>query len=249
MRTFFGRIFGIVKRFDRPVRLAVYRWRRGWFVLRVRAKSLWHRSKTAVDVARDVRFGRKVEVRVWPETVNEIRIGPGCLIEDHVLIILKDGRFLLGDNVEVRRDTIFNLWGGRLELAGDQIISWGNVFHCASSIRFGRLSSTNEWVTVVDSSHYFTEPDAFFYHNTKTGPIEVGYNTWICSKATLARNTTVGDHCIVAGNSIVTGDVPSGHLVSGVPATVVRTLPLPWKETARERAAGAATPYRASSSS
>ena len=53
--------------------------------------------------------------------------------------------------------------------------------------------------------------------------------TSICSKATIARGARVGDHCIVAGNSIVTGDVPSGHMASGVPATVVREVPLPWK--------------------
>ena len=149
-----------------------------------------------------------------------------------MLFILNDGRIDLGDNVEVRRDTTFMMWGGSLELAGDNILSWGNVIHCASSIRLGRMTSTNEWVTIVDSSHYFTTPDEFFYHNTKTGPIEVGINTWICSKATLARNAKIGDHCIIAGNSIVSGEVPTGHLASGVPAQVVRELDLPWRQSA-----------------
>jgi acetyltransferase-like isoleucine patch superfamily enzyme len=136
------------------------------------------------------------------------------------------------------------MWGGSFELAGDNILSWGNVIHCASSIRLGRMASTNEFVTIVDSSHYFTTPDEFFYHNTKTGPIEVGVNTWICSKATLARNAKIGDHCIIAGNSIVSGEVPSGHLASGVPAQVVRQLELPWKQTAPELVSGGRAPAR-----
>jgi acetyltransferase-like isoleucine patch superfamily enzyme len=171
---------------------------------------------------------------VWPGSTNSVRIGPGSRIGDRVLFFLNEGRIDLGPNVEIRRESTFMMWGGSLEMAGDNIISWGNVIHCASSIRLGRLTSTNEWVTIVDSSHYFTTPDEFFYHNTKTGPIEVGMNTWICSKATLARNAKVGDHCIIGGNSIVSGEVPSGHLASGVPAQVVRELDLPWKRSARE---------------
>ena len=68
----------------------------------------------------------------------------------------------------------------------------------------------------------------------KTAPIEVGFNTWICPKATIAPGVTVGDHCIIAGNSVVTSDVPSGHLASGIPAEVVRQVPLPWREGAPE---------------
>ena len=196
---------------------------------------MWHHARVEIDVAADVRFGRDIDLVVWPGSRNVLRIGPGCSIGHRVLFHLKDSTFLFGDRVEVRRDSVFMGWGGTLELAGENILSWGTVIHCAESIRFGRLSSTNEWVTIVDSSHYFTDPDTFFYHNTKTGPIEVGYNTWICSKATLARGAMVGDHCIIAGNSIVQGAVPSGHLASGVPAKVVRELPLPWHRTAAQR--------------
>ncbi len=220
------------KRHEAEGARAIYGARRAAFIARMKVQAAWQGAQVDVEVAPDVRFGKDIAITVWPGSRNSIRIGAGSRIGDRVLFILNDGRIDLGDNVEVRRDSTFMMWGGSLELAGDNILSWGNVIHCASSIRLGRMTSTNEWVTIVDSSHYFTTPDEFFYHNTKTGPIEVGKNTWICSKATLARNAKIGDHCIIAGNSIVSGEVPSGHLASGVPAQVVRELELPWRQSA-----------------
>jgi acetyltransferase-like isoleucine patch superfamily enzyme len=200
-------------------------------VLRLRLAAVFRWATIEIDVAPDVKLGKQIGVHVEAGTHNVLRIAPGGWIGDRVLFLLKGGTILLGERTEVRRDTVLNV-SGRFELDGDNILSWANLVHCAESIHFGRLSSTNEWVTLVDSSHHFTDPDTFFYHNVKSGPIEVGYNSWICSKVTLARNAVVGDHCIIAGNSVVTGTVPSGHLASGVPAVVVRPLPLPWKDTA-----------------
>lgn len=222
------------KRHEPEASRAIYGARRAAFIARMKLQAAWNGASVEVDVAPDVRFGRDIAITVWPGSRNSVRIGPGSRIGDRVLFILNDGRIDLGDRVEVRRDTTFMMWGGSLELAGENILSWGNVIHCATSIRLGRMTSTNEFVTIVDSSHYFTTPDEFFYHNTKTGPIEVGINTWICSKATLARNAKVGDHCIIAGNSVITGEVPSGYLASGVPAQLVRELDLPWRQTAPE---------------
>jgi acetyltransferase-like isoleucine patch superfamily enzyme len=230
------------KRHEPEALRAIYGARRAAFVSRLKLLAAWYGSEIEIDIAPDVRLGKNIAVTVWPGTRNVVRIGPGTRIGDRVEFILKDGRILIGDAVEIRRGTTFMMWGGTLELEGGNILSWGNVIHCANSIRLARLASTNEWVTLVDSSHYFTEIDRFFYDNTKTDPIEIGYNTWICSKATIARGAKVGDHCIIAGNSIVTGEVPSGHLASGVPAAVIRELSLPWKKTAPQLVADTGRP-------
>lgn len=245
LKTWGYRALSWAKRHEAEGAGAIYAARRAAFIARMKLQAAWNGAEVQIDVAPDVRFGKDIAITVWPGTRNVVRIGPGSRIGDRVLFILKDGRIDIGDDVEVRRDTSFMMWGGSLELAGGNILSWANVIHCASSIRLGRLTSTNEFVTIVDSSHYFTTPDEFFYHNTKTGPIEVGMNTWICAKATLARNAKVGDHCIIAGNSIVVGEVPSGHLASGVPASVVRELDLPWREPA-PKLVGAVGPRRPS---
>ncbi len=200
--------------------------RRAVFVSRLRATALWASAVVELDVADDVIIGRGVRVTVEPGSRNLLRIGPGCRLDDDVLIQLKGGSIELVERVELRRSVVLNV-AGRLRLEGDNPVSWNTVIHCSNEVTLAAKVGLAEQVTVADSSHYFTTPDEHFWHNVRTGSVTVGYNTWICPKATLARGAAVGSHCIVASNSVVVGPVPDGSLASGVPAEV-RPLPLPW---------------------
>jgi acetyltransferase-like isoleucine patch superfamily enzyme len=236
------RALAFAKRHEPEIDGALYSFRRARVIARLRFLAAWNGATVDIDIAPDVRFGRDIDLTVWPGSRNVVRIGPGSRIDDRVMIFLNNGALLLGDNVEARRDVIFMCWGGTLEIAGDNILSWGAVFHCADSIRVARLSIFGEWSTIVDSTLVYTDPDEAIAHKTKTGPVEIGYNTWICAKAVVGRNSKVGDHCIVAGNAVVSGEVPSGHVASGVGTSVVRPLVLPWmpppvKPKPRKRAA------------
>lgn len=211
--------------------------RRDAFVARVKAVA-WKASATVdIDVAPDLWVGKDVEVTVAPGTHSVVRIGPKSRIEDRVFLALKGGQLLLADRVTIRRDNVLNVTG-RLRLDGDNLLSWGTVVHCSNDIHLERMACTAEQVTIADSSHYFSEPDVHFLHNTRTGTVHVGRNTWLCPKAILVSGADVGSHCIVAAGSVVTGVVPDGHLASGVPAST-RPLKLPW---AAVSPAGASTP-------
>lgn len=200
--------------------------RRARFIARVKSAAAWANATIDIDLAADVRIGRNVRVTVQPHTHNVLRVGPRCRIDDGVLIQLKGGSILLAHDVELRRDVVLNV-AGQLELQGDNPVSWNTVIHCSNSVTIAPMAGLAEQVTVADSSHYFTTPEAHFWHNVRVGEVYVGRNTWICPKVTLARGAHVGDHCIVGSNSVVVGKVPDGSLASGVPA-VVRRLELPW---------------------
>ena len=60
---------------------------------------------------------------------------------------------------------------------------------------------------------------------TKGGRIRIGEGSWIghgaaivCSRGEL----TIGRHCVVAANSVVTGSIPDYSVVFGMPATIIR---------------------------
>jgi acetyltransferase-like isoleucine patch superfamily enzyme len=128
----------------------------------------------------------------------------------------------------LRRDVLLNVSGDLTFVEGD-IMSWGTTIHCAESVRLEPLVGAAEDVTISDSAHYFTTPDTFFYMNTRTKPVVIGANTWLCPKATVTQGVRIGSHCIVASNSVAISDIPDGHLASGVPARDIRPLPLPWR--------------------
>lgn len=213
-------------RASEPERL-LHRVRRAALIARTRAHAAWHRAEIELDISPDVRLGRHLRIVLFPRTTNLVRIGPGAILEDRILMRMGGGQILLGPSVQLRSDVVLNV-GGRLELAGSNILSWGCALHCAESVRLEPMASAAEHVTVADSTHYFTEPDAFFYDNTRTAPVRIGANTWLCPKATVTSGVTVGEHCIIASNSVVIHDVPDGHLATGIPATN-RALELPWQ--------------------
>jgi acetyltransferase-like isoleucine patch superfamily enzyme len=203
--------------------------RRAMFVLRIKVMAWWHRSKVDVQVAPDVRIGRGVRVEMQPRIRMTIRLGSGCRLDDGTLLLLKGGSIDCGPEVWFRRDVILNV-SGDLSLEGGNILSWGAVVHCADSVRLERFASAAEGVTVSDSTHYYTTPDEFFYQNTRTNPVVIGANTWLCPKATVTSGVHIGSHCILASNSVAIADIPDGHLASGVPASDVRPLRLPWTD-------------------
>lgn len=63
------------------------------------------------------------------------------------------------------------------------------------------------------------------YHDFEYGkPITINNGCWICSSATIIGGVTIGENSIVAAGAVVTRDVPSGVIVAGVPAKVVRKI-------------------------
>ena len=50
----------------------------------------------------------------------------------------------------------------------------------------------------------------------------VGENCFIGARSLIMPGVTIGDHCIVGAGSVVTKDVPSGCIVAGNPAKILR---------------------------
>lgn len=54
--------------------------------------------------------------------------------------------------------------------------------------------------------------------------VVIGNNVYIGQKAMILRGVTIGDNVIIGAGAIVTKDIPSDSVVSGIPARVVCTL-------------------------
>jgi acetyltransferase-like isoleucine patch superfamily enzyme len=205
---------------------AAKRWRRYAFVKRARLAAIAAHATLDLVVDPTAEIGPDVRVTVAPWSNNLLHIGAGTTLADRVLIQLSNGRARIGDMLQMRRDCILNV-SGDLDIAGDSVISWGTVIHCSNRVFLDRGVLVGEYTTIVDSSHYFTEPDAHLWHHVRSGTVEIGRSSWICAKAVITRDTKIGDYCIVGANSVVRGEVPSGSFASGIPATI-RPLSLPW---------------------
>jgi acetyltransferase-like isoleucine patch superfamily enzyme len=132
---------------------------------------------------------------------GEIHLGKGLYIRSKghnrvEIHVGRDGRLTVGDNVFINQ--------------GVRIVA-------TTSVTIGANTIIGDEAIIIDND----------YHGVgglpaKKGPVMIGANVWIASRAVVLRNVTIGDNSVIAANSVVTKDVPPDCVVAGNPAVIVK---------------------------
>jgi acetyltransferase-like isoleucine patch superfamily enzyme len=61
---------------------------------------------------------------------------------------------------------------------------------------------------------------------TISNPIVIKKRAWIGAAATIMPGVTIGENSVVAAGAVVTRDVPANSIVGGVPAKLIKNLPV-----------------------
>lgn len=205
---------------------AIRRARRAALVRRLRVLAAAAEVEIDVDVALDARIGRGVRVEV--PAGGRLRIGPGAVVGDGVVLQLKGGSIDVGAWTDLRRGVVLNVSGAFV--VGERcVLGAGTTVHCAHDVRIGDRVGIGEYTTLVDTSHLHTVAGQPAYDSTVAGAVRVGNDVFVATKCTLARGAAIGDFCIVGAGSVVTGPVAARTFVAGVPARHIRDVTLPWE--------------------
>jgi acetyltransferase-like isoleucine patch superfamily enzyme len=103
----------------------------------------------------------------------------------------------------------------------DSIISGKNRVHLERNVLVGQN------VVIQDHSHSYEDIEVPIINQgiTEGGTIRIGEGSWIghgavivCSRGEL----TIGRHCVVSANSVVTRSLPDYSVAFGIPATIIR---------------------------
>lgn len=207
--------------------ISLERRRRNFYLLRLRLHAFWIRTKLELRVADDAQIRSRARIQLAPRSRAKLVLGKGAIIDHDATIYLHSGEVHIGPGTHVRGNSVLSI-RGRFEIGAESVISWGTVIHCGSAVTIGSKAGIAEHCTIADSVHFFTEPEKFFYHNTRHAPVVIGSNTWVASGVTITAGTTIGDHCILGSGAVVSRDVPDGHVVSA-PRSEMRQGRLPWK--------------------
>jgi acetyltransferase-like isoleucine patch superfamily enzyme len=113
--------------------------------------------------------------------------------------------------------------GGRLEIGNRVFINQGAIVVASSHIEIGDDTLIGEFAAIYDSNHHSLDA----LHPTKSEPVIIGSDVWLCRGAVVLPGSKIGDHTVVAAGSVVKGDLPPCVLAAGNPAQVVRTLDVP----------------------
>jgi acetyltransferase-like isoleucine patch superfamily enzyme len=56
------------------------------------------------------------------------------------------------------------------------------------------------------------------------GKVIIGDNCWIGARAIILKDVVLGENCIVAAGAVVTKSFPSGSVIGGIPAVLMRSV-------------------------
>jgi acetyltransferase-like isoleucine patch superfamily enzyme len=197
---------------------------------RLRFLAYTRRATVDATIDRNVRIETNIQLEVGRKTSTKLYVGPGSELRFGCRLRLFGGTMHLNDYVEVRDGVALTVSNGTLTFDGSNKFGNGVSVHCSEWIHFARLAHAAEYATISDNAHFYSGPDDWSYNNTKTAPVEIGEDVWLCPKSTVTSGVTIGDHTIVAAGSVVIKDAPGGVLMSGVPAKVIREFDLPWRK-------------------
>jgi acetyltransferase-like isoleucine patch superfamily enzyme len=77
-------------------------------------------------------------------------------------------------------------------------------------------------VYVTDSNHQFGDGAAPHTLPMDSGKVKIGNHCWIGAGAIILKNVELGDGCVVGAGAVVTKSFPSGSVIAGVPARLIR---------------------------
>jgi len=170
-------------------------------------------------VGRDVEIGDQTEIRHNVVIADGVKIGKYCLIRSSAVIGEEgfgfeneaDGRPIriphlgsveIGDYVEVGNFTA--IARGTLKSTIIQShVKIDNLVHIAHNCVIGRNSMVIACAEVSGSS-------------------EIGSNCWLGVGCTTMQKIRIGDNCLIGIGSVVLKDVPSGAVLAGNPAKILR---------------------------
>lgn len=153
-------------------------------------------------------------------------IGQGSWIGWPIDVLTEPAQITLGDGVTIRSHARLEV-GRRTpgaELGRITIGSWTSMegycsIGAAESITIGSNVLIGANVAIRDGDHGFRELDR---HRASqpivSEPVQVGDYVWLGQNVVVLKGANIGRGAVVGANAVVTGNVPDGAIVAGVPA-------------------------------
>ncbi|MGF6990231.1 acetyltransferase-like isoleucine patch superfamily enzyme [Lachnospiraceae bacterium PM6-15] len=111
--------------------------------------------------------------------------------------------------------------GKNITLGKRVFINSGCHFQDQGGITIGNDVLIGHNVVLATLNHGMTPDKRKDLH---PAPINIEDNVWIGANVTVLSGVTIGENAIVAAGAVVTKDVPSGVIVGGVPANVIKRV-------------------------
>lgn len=164
--------------------------------------------------------------------LKNISFGKWVQLEDYVFLsALGKSPIELGNNVRIGAfsrliiSTSFNNIGNFIKIGNNVGLGEFAYLGGAGGLEIGEDCIIGQYFSCHPENHQFNDPNKLIRLQgvTRKG-IKIGSNCWIGAKVTILDGVSIGNNCVIAAGAVVTKDMPSGSLIGGVPAKVLKTI-------------------------
>lgn len=130
--------------------------------------------------------------------------------------------FELGTNSTIEDFSTINNGVGAVRIGSRTRIGLGNTI--IGPVTIGDDVRLAQNVVLSGLNHNYEDVSQPIHaQGVSTATIIVEEETWIGANSVIVAGVTIGKHCIIAGGSVVTKDIPAYSVAVGNPARVVKT--------------------------
>lgn len=173
-------------------------------------------GRPTCQMASRARLGRTACIINNGQHSNQIRIGPGSIINGELMVFAHGGHIRLGEWCYVGEGT--HIWSAKSIEIGDRVLISHNV----------NIFDNLTHPLSASLRHHHFHHIATLGHPKKLDleerSVKISDDVWIAAGATVLRGVTIGRGAIVGAGSVVTCDVAPWTVVGGTPARVLRHL-------------------------
>ena len=112
----------------------------------------------------------------------------------------------------------------RLEIGENSMIGHFNHIYCTHSIKIENDVLTADKVYISDNAHSYTDISIPIWRQPikQLKDVVVGEGSWIGENVCIC-GASIGKHCVIGANSVVTHDIPDYSIAAGIPARIIKT--------------------------
>lgn len=196
-------------------------------------KTIWYSKKYSSSFKA---LKCSANTKIVREKGAEINIGQmsslGLILSGIGKIGINDGSSITiqaEENASINIGAHVKIYGGvkiladpsaKVEIGDSTLISLKSKIFAKKSVKIGSHCLISWNVQILDSDHHTLIIDG--EKREMTSGVTIGDKVWISSNVSILKGVTIGDNCVIAANSVVTKSFPSGVLIGGNPARILR---------------------------
>jgi acetyltransferase-like isoleucine patch superfamily enzyme len=131
----------------------------------------------------------------------------------------------------IHRDCWIQVWLDRSDSGPAQLvikshaaIGMGATISAAQSVTIGEYVLLARNVYISDHGHAFYDvEDPIMLQGIATPkPVSIGNRSWLGQNVCVLPGASIGEHCVIGANSVVTTPIPDFCVAAGAPARIIK---------------------------